>query len=76
MPTMGPFGRPLPPFLQGLGDMMSHVLDDIKKKSPLPTPHPQPSPFGFPRLSLFNDFHELPEIEIIELDEEPTEKNK
>lgn len=73
---MGPFGRPLPPFLQGLGGMFSHIMDDIKQKNSLVNRPPQPSPFGLPRLSLFNDFHDLPEIEIIELEDEPTDSKE
>jgi hypothetical protein len=74
---MGPFGRPLPPFLSGFGDIMSSIFNDIKKKNPLEH-HPQPSPFGLPHLSLFNDFHELPEIEVIDIDFDdlPTEIKK
>lgn len=69
---MGPFGRPLPPFLQGMANAISNIVDDIKKKS---APKPVLSPFSFPRLSLFSDLPEMPEIEIIELDDEP-ELNK
>ena len=73
-PTMGPFGRPLPPFLQGLGDLFKNAIEKIKNKKAEEPPHPHLPHFSLPPFSLFNDFHPMPEIEIIEIDgDEPTE---